>query len=63
MRSNGERGHRLIDSYKAGDSRVAAVNSYDEVTAAYARGDLTREEYDRLSEAVLYAGKAEDQDS
>ncbi len=37
-------------------------NSYDDVTAAYARGDLTREEYDLLSEVVLEAGMAEDKD-
>jgi hypothetical protein len=43
------------------DPRTAVPDSYDEVTAAYARGDLTREEYDLLSEAVLEAGKAEDQ--
>ena len=45
------------------DPRPAVENSYDEVTAAYARGDLTREEYNLLSEAVLEAGKAEDQGS
>lgn len=44
------------------DPRPAVTNSYDEVTAAYGRGDLTREEYDLLSEAVLESGKAEDQD-
>jgi hypothetical protein len=43
------------------DPRPAVPNSYDEVTAAYARGDLTRDEYDLLSEAVLEAGRAEDE--
>jgi hypothetical protein len=43
------------------DPRSAVPDSYDEVTAAYARGELTREEYDLLSEAVLEAGRAEDQ--
>jgi hypothetical protein len=45
------------------DPRPMVANSYDEVTAAYAGGDLTREEYDLLSEAVLDAGKAEDEGS
>jgi hypothetical protein len=40
------------------DPRADVPNSYDEVTAAYARGDLSREEYDVLSDAVLQAGKA-----
>ena len=39
------------------DPRPAIPNSYDDVIAAYARGDLTREEYDLLSDAVLEAGK------
>jgi hypothetical protein len=43
------------------DPRPAVPNSYDDVTSAYARGDLTREEYDLLSEAVLEAGRAGDQ--
>jgi hypothetical protein len=43
------------------DPRAAVPDSYDEVTAAYARRELTREEYDLLSEAVLEAGTAEDQ--
>lgn len=43
------------------DPRPAVPNSYDDVTAAYARGELTREEYDVLSEAVLEAGTSEDQ--
>jgi folate-dependent tRNA-U54 methylase TrmFO/GidA len=43
------------------DPRPTVQNSYDEVTSAYARGDLTREEYDVLSDAVLEAGRAEDQ--
>ena len=43
------------------DPRPAVTNSYDEVTAAYAHGDLTREEYDLLSEAVLEAARTEDQ--
>jgi hypothetical protein len=42
------------------DPRSDVPNSYDDVTAAYARGDLTRDEYDVLSEAVLEAGRAED---
>jgi hypothetical protein len=42
------------------DPRPDVPNSYDDVTAAYARGDLTRDEYDVLSEAVLEAGRAED---
>jgi hypothetical protein len=41
------------------DPRPRVPNSYDDVTSAYARGDLTREEYDLLSDAVLEAGKAE----
>ena len=41
------------------DPRPAVPNSYDDVTAAYARGELTREEYDVLSDAVLDAGKSE----
>jgi hypothetical protein len=44
------------------DPRPDVPNSYDEVTAAYASGDLTREEYDVLSDAVLEAGRAEDHD-
>jgi hypothetical protein len=43
------------------DPRPAVPNSYDDVTAAYARGELTREEYDVLSDAVLEAGRSEDQ--
>lgn len=43
------------------DPRPDVPNSYDDVTSAYARGDLTREEYDVLSDAVLEAGRAEDQ--
>lgn len=43
------------------DPRPAVPNSYDDVTAAYARGELTREEYDVLSGAVLEAGRSEDQ--
>jgi hypothetical protein len=42
------------------DPRPSVPNSYDDVTAAYARGDLTRAEYDLLSDAVLDAGRAED---
>ncbi len=42
------------------DPRPSVANSYDDVTAAYSRGELTREEYDVLSEAVLEARKAED---
>jgi hypothetical protein len=44
------------------DPRPSVPNSYDDVTAAYARGELTRVEYDALSDAVLEAGKSEDQD-
>jgi hypothetical protein len=43
------------------DPRPRVPNSYDDVTTAYARGDLTRAEYDLLSDAVLEAGRAEDQ--
>jgi hypothetical protein len=43
------------------DPRPAVPDSYDDITAAYARGELTREEYDLLSDAVLEAGRAEDQ--
>jgi hypothetical protein len=43
------------------DPRPDVPNSYDDVTSAYARGDLTREEYDLLSDAVLEAGRAEDE--
>jgi hypothetical protein len=43
------------------DPRPTIPNSYDDVTAAYARGDLTRDEYDVLSDAVLEAGRAEEQ--
>lgn len=42
------------------DPRADVPDSYDDVTAAYARGDLTREEYDLLSDAVLAAGRVED---
>jgi hypothetical protein len=42
------------------DPRPDVPNSYDEVTTAYARGDLTREEYDLLSDAVLQARRAKD---
>lgn len=42
------------------DPRPDVPDSYDEVTAAYARRDLTREEYDVLSDAILEAGRAED---
>jgi hypothetical protein len=42
------------------DPRADIPNSYDDVTAAYARRELTREEYDVLSDAVLDAGRAED---
>ena len=44
------------------DPRPDVPNSYDDVTSAYARGDLTREEYDVLSDAVLEAASAEEQD-
>jgi hypothetical protein len=44
------------------DPRPDVPNSYDDVTSAYAQGDLTREEYDVLSDAVLEAGRAEDRD-
>jgi len=42
------------------DPRPDVPGSYDEVTTAYARRELTREEYDVLSDAVLDAGRAED---
>jgi hypothetical protein len=42
------------------DPRPDVPGSYDEVTTAYARRELTREEYDVLSDAVLEAGRAED---
>jgi hypothetical protein len=44
------------------DPRERVPNSFDDVTSAYARGHLTREEYDVLADAVLEAGRAEDQD-
>lgn len=34
-------------------------NSFDDVTSAYAEGHLTRQEYDRLSEAVREARRAQ----
>jgi hypothetical protein len=43
------------------DPRPAIPNSYDDVTGAYARGELTRDEYDVLSDAVLEAGRAEEE--
>lgn len=43
------------------DPRSDVPDSYDEVTTAYARRELTRQEYDVLSDAVLEAGRAEDQ--
>jgi len=43
------------------DPRPRVPNSYDDVTSAYARGDLTREEYDVLSDAVLEAARTEKQ--
>lgn len=44
------------------DPRERVPNSFDDVTSAYARGHLTREEYDVLSDAVLEAGRTEEQD-
>jgi hypothetical protein len=44
------------------DPRPRVPNSFDDVKKAYSRGDLTREEYDVLSDAVLEAGRAEEQD-
>lgn len=44
------------------DPRERVPNSFDDVTSAYARGHLTREEYDVLADAVLEAGRTEDQD-
>jgi hypothetical protein len=41
------------------DPRPDVPGSYDEVTAAYARRELTREEYDVLSDAVLEASRAQ----
>jgi hypothetical protein len=43
------------------DPRERVPNSFDDVTSAYARGHLSREEYDALADAVLEAGKTEDQ--
>lgn len=43
------------------DPRERVPNSYDDVTSAYARGHLTRAEYDVLSDAVLDAARAQDQ--
>jgi hypothetical protein len=37
------------------DPRPDVPGSYDDVTAAYARRELTREEYDVLSDAVMDA--------
>jgi len=34
-------------------------NSFDDVTSAYAEGGLTRQEFDRLAEAVREARRAE----
>lgn len=42
------------------DPQPDVPGSYDDVTAAYARRQLTREEFDILSDAVLEAGRAED---
>jgi hypothetical protein len=44
------------------DPRERVPDSFDDVTTAYARGHLTREEYDVLADAVLEAGRAVDQD-
>lgn len=44
------------------DPRPRVPNSFDDVKRAYSRGDITREEYDQLSEAVREAGRAEQSD-
>jgi hypothetical protein len=44
------------------DPRERVPNSFDDVTSAYARGHLSREEYDVLAGAVLEAGRGKDQD-
>jgi hypothetical protein len=40
------------------DPRPDVPNSYDDVVAAYGRGDLSREEFDVLSQAVVDAKRA-----
>lgn len=44
------------------DPRPRVPNSFDDVKRAYSRGDLTREEYDLLSDAVREARRAEQSD-
>jgi hypothetical protein len=41
------------------DPRPRIPNSFDDVKRAYSRGDITREEYDLLSEAVREARRTE----
>ena len=45
------------------DPRADIPNSFDDVTSAYAEGQLTREEYDLLSEAVREARRSEQERS
>ena len=41
------------------DPRPDVPNSYDDVVAAYDRGELTREQFDVLSEAIVEAKRQE----
>jgi hypothetical protein len=41
------------------DPRPRVPNSFDDVKRAYSRGDITREEYDALADAVREARRAE----
>jgi acyl carrier protein phosphodiesterase len=44
------------------DPRPRVPNSFDDVKRAYSRGDLTREEYDVLAQAVQEAARADQPD-
>jgi hypothetical protein len=44
------------------DPRPRVPNSFDDVKRGYSRGDLTREEFDLLSQAVREARKKEQPD-
>lgn len=44
------------------DPRPRVPDSFDDVKRAYSRGDLSREEYDVLSEAVREAARTNDPD-
>jgi hypothetical protein len=44
------------------DPRPRVPDSFDDVKRAYSRGDLTREEYDLLSQAVREAARADEPD-